>query len=339
MAKIVKDSQVKKNNNQKVILLSFVISTFLLVLKFFAYYLTHSNAILTDAVESIVNVVASAFASYSVYLASQPRDFNHPYGHGKIEFFSSGLEGILILLAGIFTLIPSINSLVHPKTIELSITGLVLVLISLLINLLLGLFLKNYGTQHHSVSIQADGMHLLTDAISSVFLLVGLLIVKFTGILAIDALLGIILACIIIFNGYKISRKSITGLMDETDSTSFERILVVINSHRKNEWIDVHNLRVQKHGADTHIDCHLTLPYYISLEKAHEEVISFENIFRKEFEKSIEIFTHTDPCIPECCSYCQLENCQVRTTTFDKRKEWTAELLFENKKHFEHDSI
>lgn len=338
MAKIVKDSQVKKNNNQKVILLSFIISTILLVVKFLAYYLTHSNAILTDAVESIVNVVASAFASYSVYLANQPRDFNHPYGHGKIEFFSSGLEGILILLAGIFTLIPSVDSLVHPKAIELSINGLLLVFASLIINLLLGLFLKNYGTKNHSVSIHADGMHLLTDAISSVFLLIGLLIVKFTGILQIDAVLGVILACIIIFNGYKISRKSITGLMDETDSSTFERILVVVNSHRKTEWIDVHNLRVQKHGADTHIDCHLTLPFYITLEKAHEEVIKFENVFRNEFEKSIEIFTHTDPCIPECCSYCQIINCKERTSEFDKRKEWTAELLFENKKHFEHET-
>lgn len=335
MTKKYNSNEEIKNKNQKVIILSLFIGFVLMCIKFVAYFITKSNAILTDAAESIVNVVAAAFAAYSVYLANQPRDLNHPYGHGKVEFFSAGLEGILIILAGIITLFPSIWHLWHPQEIDISYTGIALIFVTLIVNFLLGNYLKTFGQKNDSLSIEADGIHLLTDAYSSIALLLGLLLIKFTGYSVLDSLMGLVLAAIILYNGIKMLRKSITGLMDEMDPKYVASLLEILEKKRTPFWIDVHNFRVQKHGADTHIDCHLTLPYYISLHDAHNEVVAFENVLKNATPNQLELFIHSDPCIPACCSYCQVPNCAVRSKPFENVVTWNAQRLFEDKKHFE----
>jgi len=310
------------------------LSIVLLIIKFTAYFLTDSAAILTDAVESIVNVLASGFAFYSIYLAGLPADQNHPYGHGKIEFLSSGFEGAMILSAGLVVIWQAILSFFEPRTLTNLDTGLLLIGITAVANGIVGYGLVRTGRQTDSLALTADGQHLLTDVISSVVVMVGVGLVALTGYGWIDSVLSLGLSVVIIYNGLQIARQSVARLMDETDAPTLHRVVSLLNVHRDRNWIDVHNLRVQKYGADLHVDCHLTLPYYWPLDQVHDEVHKFEDTLKDGFANEVEIFVHTDPCIKECCSYCHVADCPVRAFAFVRDVDWTAENLPLNQKHF-----
>jgi cation diffusion facilitator family transporter len=316
------------------ILTSFVVSLVLMIAKFIAYYLTYSSAILTDALESIINVVASAFAFYAIYLASQPRDMNHPYGHGKIEFFSAGLEGVLIVLASVFIVFHATQELLSPHPILDLKVGLTIISLGTIINYGLGYMLEKQGIIKMSPTLIADGQHLKLDAISGLILVSAVVIVYITDIYWIDGFASILFAVFMAWNGVKIIRKSIGGLMDETNEEVLEKVVDILKTNQKTEWIDIHNMRIQEYGSDIHIDCHLTLPKYWTLEKVHETVHEFEDILGLEFPSHVEIFIHADPCMPECCHYCKVPNCPIRqsprTTTID----WNKVNLTLNQKHF-----
>ena len=314
--------------------ISLGLSIILLALKFTAYFLTYSTAILSDAVESIVNVIASGFAFYSIYLASQPRDQNHPYGHGKIEFLSSGFEGAMILSAGLVIIWQAILSFFEPKILSHLSWGFALVGLTAGANAFVGWMLIRLGRQSDSAALTADGKHLLTDTFSSIIVMVGVTLVALTGKHWIDSALSVVLAIVIIYNGFQISRQSIARLMDETDIPTLHRVVELLNGNKDRNWIDVHNLRVQKYGADLHVDCHLTLPYYWALHQVHDEVHHFEDTLKAGFQGEVEIFVHTDPCEKECCHYCQVANCPVRAFAFVDDIDWTAENLPLNQKHF-----
>ena len=316
------------------ILISFVFSLVLMIAKFIAYYMTYSSAILTDALESIINVVASAFAFYSIYLASQPRDLNHPYGHGKIEFFSAGLEGVLIVLASIFIVFHAGQGLLNPQPILDLRVGLTIISLGTIINYILGYLLEKQGTIKKSPTLLADGQHLKLDAISGLILVFAVLIVLITKIYWIDGVASILFALFMAWNGVKIIRKSIGGLMDETNDEVLEKVITILKFHQKNEWIDIHNMRIQEYGSDIHIDCHLTLPNYWNLEIVHETVHEFEEILGKEFPSNVEIFIHADPCMPECCLYCKVENCPIRQSPLTTVIDWNKVNLSLNQKHF-----
>ncbi len=324
----------KSRNKFRLIILSFVVSVVLMVTKFVAYALTNSNAVLTDALESIVNVVASAFAFYSVYLAAQPRDRNHPYGHGKIEFFSAGLEGALIVLAGVFILFQSVEGLIAPNPLKQLDVGLILVLVTTAVNYGIGWLLRREGERSDSLTLYADGKHLILDAQSSLVLVLGIAVMYFTGWQVLDSLLSLGFGIYILVNGVLLARRSIAGLMDEVDEATLKKVVDVLHTHRRNTWIDVHNLRVQKYGADLHIDCHLTLPNYWTLQEVHDTVHEFEDVLEEAFSTNVEIFVHTDPCIPPCCPHCMVENCPIREAPFSQDIRWTPENLSLNQKLF-----
>lgn len=310
---------MEQNNRQRFLWISLSLGMSLLfcILKFTGWYLTGSRAILTDALESIINVIATGFALYSVYLASKPKDKNHPYGHGKIEFFSAGFEGGLVLITGIFILIGSAKNIYSPPELRSLNWGLAIITVSLGGNLLLGLNLVKKGKELNSLILYADGKHLLSDCYSSSLLIIGLLIMRFTGWYLLDILLSIILALVIIYNGYKLVRKSLSGLMDEADEHILEKITVLLNENRKPQWVDVHNLRVQRYGPDLHIDCHLTMPKSLSFEEAHAEIGRFEKLLETSFEGHVEIFVHADPADHEA----------------DMEREWTLNDIVTNKRH------
>ncbi|GAB3696064.1 cation diffusion facilitator family transporter [Spirosoma flavus] len=314
--------------------ISLGLSIVLLILKFTAYFLTYSTAILSDAVESIVNVIASGFAFYSIYLAGQPADQNHPYGHGKIEFLSSGFEGAMILSAGLVIIWQSILSFFEPKPLTNLDWGFALVGLTAIANAFVGRMLIRSGNQTDSAALIADGKHLLTDTISSVVVMVGVALVWLTGQHWIDSALSLGIAFVIIYNGFKITRQSVARLMDEADVPTLHRVVDILNTQKDSNWIDVHNLRVQKYGADLHIDCHLTLPYYWELNKVHDEVHHFEDTLKEGFQAEVEIFVHTDPCQKECCHYCRVVGCPVRAFAFVQDVKWTAENLPLNQKHY-----
>ncbi|MBB6502113.1 cation diffusion facilitator family transporter [Pedobacter cryoconitis] len=320
---------------KKAILISLCISIILMLAKFGAYFLTHSNAILTDAAESIVNVLASSFAFYSIYLATLPKDENHPYGHGKVEFFSAFVEGVLIAIAGLIIIFKSSYDLVFPREIQQLLDGALIIGATGLINLIVGYYLINTGKKHRSLTLEADGKHLLTDAITSGGLVIGIILIQVTKIYWLDSVISILLGFYIVYNGYKLTRKSVGGLMDESNVELVKTIVDILQHNRHEAWIDVHNLRAQQYGADLHIDCHLTLPYYYDLNQVHAEISSIDHLINGNAERSTELFIHADPCLPECCNYCKLKNCHVRQEAFTGEIGWNVENATKNKKHFD----
>ncbi|WP_259069722.1 cation diffusion facilitator family transporter [Mucilaginibacter sp. X4EP1] len=319
---------------KRIILISLITGIVLMLAKFGAYLLTASNFVLTDAAESIVNVLASAFAFFSIYLASQPRDENHPYGHGKVEYFSVFIEGSLIGIAGVIIIIKSIYSIFYPTIIHDLLTGALIIGITGVINGALGYYMISRGKLLKSITIEADGRHLLTDMVTSVGLVVGLLLIQFTQIMWLDSALSILVAAYILYSGYKLIRRSVSGLMDETDFAIVTEVVKVLNEQRRDEWIDIHNFRAQKYGHELHIDCHLTLPNYFDLIQVHNEVKLVDKLINKEVTQT-ELFIHTDPCLPECCYYCSMPNCPIRSEAKTEDITWTMDKIIRNKKHFE----
>jgi cation diffusion facilitator family transporter len=320
---------------KKIILFALVVSFLLMLGKFTAYFLTSSNAILTDAAESIVNVLASSFAFYSIYLSAQPKDLNHPYGHGKVEFFSMFVEGILILLAGVLIIFKSIYNVFFPLEVKALLDGAIIVAATGLVNFFVGGLLIKESKKSNSVVLYADGKHLLTDAYSSAALFAGLLIIYFTGIYYFDSILSILMGLYIIFSGYKLVRKSVGGLMDETDFKVVTDVLKILNENRHNSWIDIHNLRTQSYGHELHIDCHVTLPYYYELNKVHDEISQIDTLINQKGFVRTEFFIHADPCLPQCCHYCRMEACPVRSEVQTKDITWTPDIVARNQKHYE----
>lgn len=311
------------------------ISILLMLAKFVAYFITGSNAILTDAAESIVNVIASSFAFYSIYLTTLPKDENHPYGHGKVEFFSAFIEGVLIGIAGIVIVFKSGYDLLYPKPILQLIEGATIIGVTGVINLVLGYYLISTGKNHKSITLEADGKHLLTDAITSGGLVLGIILIKLTGIFWLDGVISILLGLYILFNGYKLTRRSVGGLMDESNVDLVKSIIDILQQHRKDPWIDVHNLRAQQYGADLHIDCHLTLPYYFDLNRVHQEISEIDLMINGKADRKTELFIHADPCLPACCNYCKMKACPVRQEPFNSEIRWTIENATKNQKHFD----
>lgn len=328
----------KLNNLQpkkKAILIALCISILLMLAKFVAYFITHSNAILTDAAESIVNVLASSFAFYSIYLATVPKDTNHPYGHGKVEYFSAFLEGALITIAGIIIIFKSGYDLIYPKPILKLFEGAAIIGFTGFINMLVGYYLINTGKQQNSITLEADGKHLLTDAVTSAGLVVGVILIKLTGMYWLDGVISILLGVYIIYNGYKLTRRSVGGLMDESDIELVKDIIDCMQKNRRDPWIDVHNLRAQQYGADLHIDCHVTLPYYFDLNQVHHEISDIDKTINGNAKRKTELFIHADPCLPACCNYCHMKGCPVRSEPFRGEIKWTIENATKNQKHFD----
>ena len=319
---------------KRIILIALITAVVLMLAKFGAYFLTASNFVLTDAAESVVNVVASAFAFFSIYLASLPRDENHPYGHGKVEYFSVFIEGSLICIAAVSIIIKSVYSIFYPNVIHDLIIGAIIIGITGAINGVLGFYMIRRGKQLPSITIEADGRHLLTDTITSAGLVAGLLLINYTGILWLDSGLSIATAAYILYTGYRLIRRSVSGLMDEADFDVVKEIVKVLNEKRHDSWIDIHNFRAQRYGNELHIDCHLTLPNYFDLNKVHGEVKEVDRLLNTEVTKT-ELFIHTDPCIPQCCHYCNMPNCPIRSEAKTEDIEWTLDRIIRNKKYFE----
>jgi cation diffusion facilitator family transporter len=317
----------------KVMRLMLIFSTLLLALKFFAWYLTRSNAILTDALESIVNVVAGGFALFSIIYASRPRDEDHPYGHGKIEFISAGFEGALIFLAGGFIIYEAIKGFITPHDVKQADIGAYLTAFSGLCNFLMGYFLVTRGKKQNSALMVANGRHLLADMVSSCGLVVGLIAIYFTNLAWIDNLLAIIFGLYIFYTGFELVRESFGNLLDEQDQEKIAQLIRILNKNRRENWIDMHNLRILKYGSGLHVDAHITLPWYLSLEQAHDEVEAVETLVTKEIGAEMEFFIHADPCLPKSCPICSVQDCQVRKAMQVKKLEWTKENMLPDAKH------
>ncbi len=327
---MISTNNLFKIKTMKIMLFFSVIIT---IVKFTAYIITHSNAILTDALENIINVVAGAFALFSVYYASLPKDENHPYGHGKVEFFSVGVEGGLIILAGGGIIIKAVMGFFHRVEIEQIDLGLYITIFGGLANFLMGQYLIKQGKKRSSVLMVADGKHLLTDTISSIGLIIGLGVIYLTKIFWLDNVVAILLGLYILFAGYKLLKESVNNLLDEADYEKLKDLVLILNENRNDKWIDMHNLRVLKYGAHLHIDAHITLPWYEKLEDSHKEVMAVERLIQDKLEGEVELFIHADPCLESSCPICIIKDCKERKSALVTRLDWTMKNLLPDKKH------
>jgi cation diffusion facilitator family transporter len=305
----------------------------LFVLKIAAYYFTHSMAILTDALESIVNVIAGFIGLYSLYVAAKPRDIDHPYGHGKAEFVSAAVEGGLIVAAGIMILYETIQNLIHENPLESLDTGLILIAITAVINYVAGTYCINLGKKNNSMALMASGKHLQVDTYSTAAIILGLGLMLLTKLYWLDKAIAGVMGVFIIYNGYKIIRSSLAGIMDEADMELLNKFIAVLNEKKQENWIDLHNLRVIKYGSLLHVDCHFTVPWYLNVHEAHREIDALASLIQQEFGDRIELFVHTDGCLPFSCSICSKTDCTVRQHPFQHKIAWTMENLVSNKKH------
>lgn len=310
-----------------------VVGVLLFLIKVYAWYKTDSVAILTDALESTINVIAGLIGLYSLYLSSLPRDQNHPYGHGKVEFISASIEGALISIAGVVIIYEAINKLQNPNTVEQLDLGLILVAFTAVINYVLGFYAIKKGKKNNSLALIASGKHLQTDTYSTIGIIIGLIILYFTKIAWIDSVTALIFAGFIMYTGYKIVRESISGIMDETDELLLNEVVGFLNEERRPNWIDLHNLRIIKYGSTLHFDCHMTVPWYFNIEEGHKEVDALEDAVKNHFGDRIELFVHLDACKEYSCKICTKTDCPVRQHPLEEKVEWTIENVSLNKKH------
>jgi cation diffusion facilitator family transporter len=309
------------------------IAVLLFIIKITAYFLTHSIAILTDALESTVNVIAGFIGLYSLFVAAKPRDMDHPYGHGKAEFLSAALEGTLIMIAGCLIIYEAIASYFHPKQLEKLDSGILLIAITAFINFITGAISIRKGKKNKSLALIASGKHLQTDTWTTLGILLGLFIVYYSGLMWVDSAVAIVFAVYIVYTGYKILRSSLAGIMDEADLDLLKQLVELLNQNRRDNWIDLHNLRVIKYGGQLHVDCHLTLPWYLNLHEAHREVDALTELIRDSFGDTVEFFVHTDGCLDFSCAICSKQDCTVRKHPFSSRIEWNMVNIISNEKH------
>lgn len=298
-----------------------------------AWYLTNSVAILTDALESIVNIAAGLIGVYSLFISAKPKDEDHPYGHGKAEFISAAVEGTLIIVAGVLIIYKATMSLIIPHKIQKLDYGIFLVAATALINFVSGTICLNIGRRNNSLALIASGKHLRTDTWSTLGIIVGLILLYLTELLWLDSAVAIIFSLFIIYTGYKIIRSSIAGIMDEADIELLNKLVALLNANRKENWIDLHNLRVIKYGGTLHIDCHLTVPWYLNVREAHDEIEALATLVQNEFGETVELFVHSDDCREFSCRICYKKDCLVRLNEFENRVEWTIANIIKDSKH------
>lgn len=306
------------------------ISLLILVGKFIAFYITNSVGILTDAMESIVNIVAGIISLFSLRWAAKPKDKEHPFGHGKIELISASIEGILIALAGGLIIYEGIQRLFSPASIGKLDIGIIVVATAGLINYFMGWFSIKMGKKYNSIALIAGGKHLQSDTYSTIGLVIGLLLLYYTGIAWIDSALALIFGSIIILSGISILKKTVAGLLDKADNKTLSDMAESINKHRQPDWIDIHNTKIIKYGSYLYIDCDLTLPFYYNLTEGHQACENFRKTLLTDFSPKIQISIHSDPCRMAYCKHCEITDCHFRKSPFLELEKITLSNMTQN---------
>jgi cation diffusion facilitator family transporter len=306
-------------------LVSVAVSVLLLAAKYQAYRMTGSTAILSDALESIVNVVAAVFAVGGIVFAGRPVDRNHPYGHGKIEFFSAAFEGGLISFAAVVILYTAARGFVYGVRVRDLDLGVAIVLGAGLANLGLGWFLVRTGRAHESLALVADGQHVISDFWTSAGIVVGLALMRFTGLTWLDPLVAAVVALALMWTGFRLVRHAAGGLLDEEDTALLDRLIQVLQRAVGEGVIRVHHLRAIRAGRFHHVDAHLVVPEFWTVERAHEVAEEVAARVIRDLGVEGELHFHTDPCHRAYCAMCDLAGCPIRREAFVARPPLTVE--------------
>ena len=307
-------------------LLSLFIGIGMFLAKVSAYLITGSSAIFSDAAESVVHVLATSIALYSIIYSNKPPDKSHLYGHGKVEYFSAGIEGLLIIIAALTIFYSSGKDLItgfQPSQLDV---GTWIVGFAGVVNLFLGFYLIRKGKETNSLTLIADGKHVLTDSYTSIGVVIGLVLVLITGNYLLDPLIAIVVAINIVVTGYKLIRESIGGLMNETDRETLDTIVDKLSEMKEDYWIDIHNLKFWKSSDRIFVDMHLSLPHFFTIKQSHLEAEKITENLNKSFP-SCQVNVHMDFCTVTICRFCNYETCDVRADEKSEQFEWTTEKL------------
>jgi cation diffusion facilitator family transporter len=265
------------------------------------------------------------FAIGALIFAGRPADRNHPYGHGKMEFLSAAFEGGLIAFAALVILYEVVQSLIHGVELRSLDLGLSIVLGAGLANLALGYYLVRAGRRYDSLALMADGRHVLADFYTSAGIVIGLLLVRFTGITMLDPVVAAVVALNLMWTGVRLIRQAAGGLLDEEDPALLDRLLQVLQPQLGQGVIRVHHLRAIRAGRFYHVDAHLVVPEFWTVERSHELAEDLGERVVKDLNVEGEMTLHTDPCHRIYCRMCDLDDCPVRREPFTGRPPLTLD--------------
>jgi cation diffusion facilitator family transporter len=289
-------------------LASVVVGVTLLVIKFVAYFRTGSAAIFSDAMESIVNVLAAGFAVYSIHYAHRPADREHPYGHGKIEFMSAGFEGGMIFVAALVIVYHAIEAMLLKPGLEDMTLGLLLMGLAMVINGVTGVFLIRSGRRHGSLTLEADGKHLFADAVTSAATIVALLAVRATGWTIIDPIAALLIAAYITYMAIGLMRSGAAGLLDQQDLDDEALLIKILDGHltpngKEPQICSYHKLRHRHTGRYHWVDFHIVVPPALTIDRGHAIASTIEY----EIEQALgegNATAHVEPCVDPACATC-----------------------------------
>jgi cation diffusion facilitator family transporter len=304
---------------------SLFVSILVLALKVKAYYVTNSAAVLSDALETVVNVVTAVVALFAVKLAAAPADSNHPYGHGKMEYFSAAFEGGLIFFAALAILFNGVTALLNKSEISNYLEGALYSSIATLFNLATGIYLLYIGKRNKSEALKASGKHILADVVTTLGVFISLGLVYLTKEPRIDAGISLLIGLLLGFEAYKVVRTNSGALLDEADANLVEMLSCALEKNRKPALIDIHHLRMIRSGNFHHIDAHMVVPEFYDIKTVHDISHDFEKAVVTEYEFDGEFAFHTDPCMQMYCSVCSVKDCPVRQADFKYLKPWTSQ--------------
>lgn len=272
-----------------------MVSLLLLLTKTSGYIVTNSTAALSDAAESFIHILAVAFVYYGFLLSTKPADEKHLYGHERVEFLSVGIEGAVILIAGITIIYESVNNYLTGYNIQQLDAGIYLLGGAGLINFVLGRYLLKVGRKENNMIVVSNARHTLTDVWTSAGVVATLLIIKITGWNVLDSLVGIGLACYIMYEGFKLLRYSVDGLMDSKNTEIDEQIRSVLEKELPGSMNSVHNLRHRTTGNTTWIELHALFEEGVSLKKAHEDATVLERQLIDAVTGDVIVTVHLEP--------------------------------------------
>lgn len=304
---------------------SLVGGTVIFTSKVVAWRLTGSTAVLSDALESTVNVVAAIFAVFALRFAAQPPDRDHPYGHGKIEFLAAGFEGGLVAFAALMILYSAGRALVVGPELRRLDVGLAVSAVAGVANFALGSWLVRQGKRYDSPTLIADGTHVLSDVWTTAGVLLGLLLVKLTGITLLDPIAAIVVALLLARAGVKLVRESTAALLDQEDPELLERLVAGWNAAHVEGLGSLHRLRAIRSGNIVHVDAHVFVPEHWTVRQAHDATEKFEQMLMEITGIEGEIVLHLDPCHTAPCTGCDLPDCATRVLPFEGRAPLTVE--------------
>ena len=293
-------------------------SIVILAVKLAAYLYTGSMALLADAAESSVNVIAASVMTFSVAVSRRPPDADHPYGHGKAEPLSAAVEGALIAGAALFIAVEAMRRLFVGSELGHLGTGMAISAVAGAGNLVLGLYLLRAGRRESSEALRADAVHVLSDTLTTAASIAALVAVTLSGVGMIDPIVAILVAGNLAWAGARVVRRSLTGLLDEADFGLLVRLANALEAARRPQWCDIHQLRSRKAGRRRHVDLHLVVPRYFTMDEAHRVEDGLEAALAKVVEGDEDFVVHIDPCRPVHCAGCAMPDCPVRAVPLSK---------------------